>query len=343
MNHRRQYLRWSVGLLAATAVGAVGAANTVTGLPALAGRRQRQEEAGALVWRERALLGFGTTLWLKAAHADAERVEAALAAAVQAIREVEGQMSLFDPASALARLNARGELRSPPPHLLAVLRHAQQVSRASHGAFDASMQPLWTLWSQAAAQGSLPSAALMESSRQLVNWRAIEASPSMVRLNLRGMQLSLNGIAQGYASDLVRQVLRSHGIRHAMVDTGETSVLGQPPGRPEWALAIEDGVGAPGAKRPFPLQVPDGRAIATSSDAHTVFSADRRHHHILDPQTGDSPAWWSSVTVIAASCTQADALTKVFFMTPPAQVAALARRWDVTVVLQDKQGRWMQA
>lgn len=335
MIQRRQCLRWSIGLLAA------GAAFSLPGRAA--SHRPAQDAASALQWRERALLGFGTTLWLKAAHADAARVEAALAAAVQAIREVEKQMSLFDDASALSRLNARGQLPSPPPHLLRVLRYAQQVSRISDGAFDASTQPLWTLWSQVAAQGAVPSASVLERTRALVNWRAIEVSPSMVRLNQRGMQLSLNGIAQGYASDRVKQVLMSHGIRDAMIDTGETSVLGHAPGRPDWPLAIEDVVSEPAAQRHFPLPIPDGRAIATSSDAHTRFSPDRRHHHILDPQTGDSPVWWSSATVMAASCTQADALTKVFFMTPPEKVAELARRWQVDVVLQDKRGRWQRA
>ena len=52
---------------------------------------------GELVWRERALLGFGTTLWIKAAHADTERVEIALDAEVHAIRDVERQMSLLIP------------------------------------------------------------------------------------------------------------------------------------------------------------------------------------------------------------------------------------------------------
>jgi thiamine biosynthesis lipoprotein ApbE len=61
----------------------------------------------------------------------------------------------------------------------------------------------------------------------------------------------------------------------------------------------------------------------------------------MDPHTGYSPTHWSSVTVLAPSCTLADALTKVFFMLPPHAVHAAARRWQVDVVLQDKAGRWM--
>lgn len=325
MMQRRQCLRWAIGLFGAGVSAQVFGAS-----------------APALVWRERVMVGFGTSLWLKAGHANAEQLDAALDEAVTAIRQVERQMSLFDAESALSRMNVRGQLRNPDAHLLNVLSMAREVSAASAGAFDASMQPLWQLWSQASGQGTLPSQRAIDKTRQLVNWRAIEISPALIRLNLPGMQLSLNGIAQGYASDLVRTILQSHGIRHALIDTGETSLLGHAPNDRPWTFGIEDAARQAQQARlqTPPLLVADGRAIATSSDAHTVFSADHRHHHIMDPHTGYSPAHWSSVTVLARSCTLADALTKVFFTLPRERVLPVARHWNVDVVLQDKAGRW---
>ena len=321
MMQRRQCLRWAMGLFGAAASAQV-----------------LGNSAPTLVWRERSLLGFGTTLWLKAGHPDASQLDAALREAVAAIRQVEKQMSLFDPDSALSRLNAQGQLHNPDPHLLKVLSMARDVSAASAGAFDASMQPLWQLWSQASEQGALPSQRAIDKTLHRVNWRALEITPALIRLNIPNMQLSLNGIAQGYASDLVRTILQSHGIRHALIDTGETSLLGHAPHDRAWTFGIEDA--ARKAQETPPLLVADGRAIATSSDAHTVFSADHLHHHIMDPHTGSSPTYWSSVTVLAPACTLADALTKVFFTLPPEQVLPLARRWQVDVVLQDKAGHW---
>lgn len=321
MMPRRQCLRWAIGLFGA------GVSAQVFG-----------KTAPTLIWRERALVGFGTTLWLKAGHTNADQLDTALNVAVAAIRQVEKQMSLFDAGSALSRLNAQGQLRNPDAHLLKVLSVARHVSAASAGAFDVSMQPLWQLWTQASEQGALPSQRAIDKTRQRVNWRAIETSPSLIRLNLTNMQLSLNGIAQGYASDLVRTILQSHGIQHALIDTGETSLLGYAPNDRAWTFSIDDAAHK-GNEVP-PLLVADGRAVATSSDAHTVFSADHRHHHIMDPHTGYSPTHWSSVTVLAASCTLADALTKVFFTLPSEQVLPLARYWKVDVVLQDKTGHW---
>jgi thiamine biosynthesis lipoprotein len=291
----------------------------------------------SLVWQERSLVGFGTTLWIKAAHTDAGRLHGALDASVTAIRAVEKQMSLFDPDSAVSRLNRLGELRRPDPELLSVLTLAQHVSQRSAGAFDVTMQPLWGLWSLHSQTQTVPSAKALSQTRSLVNWRALTVSPEVVRLNVKGMGVSLNGIAQGYAADKVRAVLQSHGVQHALIDTGETALLGQSPKAEDWRFAVEPSAAS---NVPPPVISPHGWALATSSDSHTVFSADHLHHHILNPHTGDSPTHWATVSVMAPSCAKADALTKVFFMCPPRGVERLAKAWGVGVVLQDKRGKW---
>lgn len=299
--------------------------------------------AQAMVWQERALIGFGTTLWLKAAHEDTVTLERALDEAVAEIRHIERVMSLFHPESELVRLNANGRLRTPDPQLVTLLGIARQISQRSAGAFDVSMQPFWSLWSEASSQGELPSSRLLRRARQLVSWHAVRSDPTEVMLERRGMSLSLNGIAQGWAADRVRAVLAAHGIRHAMIDCGETALLGNAPSGSAWRFAIEDAVSrTPVRSEALPrLRVPEGWAIATSSDRHTSFSPDHQHHHILDPRTGYSPGYWSSVTVLAPTCVMADALTKVFFMLPASEVLSAARRWGVDVLLQAKSGNWL--
>jgi thiamine biosynthesis lipoprotein len=320
---RRQCLGFGLGL--------------ALGSPLLAAARE------SLQWRERLLQGFGTTLWLRAGHADADRVEEALDRAAATIRRIESQMSLFDDASALSRLNRSGRLATPDPGLLQVLQLARQVAAGSSGAFDVTMQPLWTVWETASREGRTATVRELARARERVDWRAVESGAQRVLLP-RGFALSLNGIAQGYAADEVRAAVRSLGIRHAMLDTGETGVLGQGPDGLPWRFGIEDAAGGKdgreGQSAMPSLVVPDGLAVATSSDRHTSFSADGRHHHIVDPRNGWSPPHWSSVTVMARHAALADALTKVFFMLPPARLQAEAARWRVRVVAQDRAGRW---
>jgi thiamine biosynthesis lipoprotein len=311
---RRHALHLGLGLLCAPAAG-----------------------APRLQWRERVLLGFGTTLWLRAAHADGARADAALDAAVQALRHVERQMSLFDPDSALSRLNRDGALDAPDTHLVAVLRLARRVAAASNGAFDISVQPLWAAWQRAHAEQRLPTHAELAAARARVDWRAVHLTPGRITLRRPGMALTLNGIAQGYAADLARTALRAHGITHALLDTGEWATLGRAPAGEPWSLGIAD---PRDTQRVVARIEPRGRAVATSSDAQLAFTADRREHHIVDPRSGHSPPQLASVTVAASSAALADALTKVVFMAGWAQGLQAARRWGADALIVDKSGRW---
>jgi FAD:protein FMN transferase len=320
---RRQWLTASLGLGAACA-----------GAGALAG-------SSPLIWRERALLGFGTTLWLRAAHADAPTLERALDDAVAAIRDVEAQMSLFDPNSAVSRLNRDGRLRGAGDDLLRVLQLAQHVSARSDGAFDITVQPLWQAWAAARREARVPTAAGLHAARSLVGWQGVQIDAAEVRLRRPGMAITLNGIAQGYAADRARERLRAHGVEHALLDTGEWAPLGQGPDGAPWALAVADPRGGDaGAVHAVATLQAEGRSVATSSHAHTTFTADRRHHHIFDPRSGVSPAQLASVTVVANSCALADALTKVMFMGGIDDALTGARHWGVDVLAIDKAGRW---
>ena len=332
---RRQWLRLCIGLGAGLAASASGA------------------KPAALVWRERAMVGLGTTLSLRAAHADGAQADAGLDAAVAQIRHVERLMSLFDPQSALSQLNRDGVLRYPHPDFARVLQLAQRVSRQSAGAFDATVQPLWLAWQSAQQAGRLPTQAEIGAARARVGWQNVEVTPRQIRLKQTGMALTLNGIAQGFAGDLAKAALRSHGIRHALLDTGEWSALGNSTGQSTgpspgqntslgpnpsaWRLGIEDPRKAGSLVAKLAL---DGRAVATSSDAHYRFGQDDVHHHIFNPATGYSPHALASVTVLAPSCALADALTKVMFMGSAQRAMQLAQRWQVDVLAVEKTGQW---
>lgn len=330
MNGRRRCLR--------LVLGALGGASA---LPCPAAEPPAPALSADLQWRERLLQGFGTTLWLRAGDADPSRVERGLDAAVRALREVEAQMNLFDPASALRRLNRDGVLVDPPPDLLGVLRLGSRIAARSDGAFDVTVQPLWMAWSGAHRQGRAPSDAELDAARRLVDWRGVDLGPAhapRVTLRRAGMALTCNGIAQGWAADRARAALQRAGIRHALVDTGEWSALGAGPGGDAWTLGIADPRRRAHVMARLQLR---GRAVATSSDAHTSFSVDHTDHHILDPRTGRSPPGLASVTVAAPSGALADALTKVVFMGGPDRALELAQHWGVDVFVVDKRGRWI--
>ena len=317
---RRMFMQMGMGLGGAAALGQAGAS-----------------AQSADVWVSRSFNALGTTMRLRLAHRTAEQAETALAAAQADVRRVEDQMSLFRDSSALSELNRQGVLHNPPPELLQVLRIARAVSQRSHGAFDVTVQPLWLAYSAAQEQGRLPDAAEVAQARALTGWRDLHISASEIRLARPGMGVTLNGIAPGFAADLIQSTLRRHGVRQALINTGEWAALGQAEGGRDWILGVDNPRDASAVVARLAMQ---GRCVATSADDECTFSADHRCHHIMDPRTGYSPPALSSVTVLAPHCVMADAITKVIFMADFATALPLARAWGVDVLVVEKSGRW---
>ena len=241
---------------------------------------------------KRTAAALGTKVSITAMHGSRDRAERAVGAAFGALDQVEQVMSLYRPQSQLCRLNRERVLDGPEPGLVAVLRRAQELARRTGGAFDVTVQPLW----EARARGGtgLPAA------RASVDWRRLHVSRRRIRLAGDGMAVTLNGIAQGYAADRALAALRAHGIERGLVDTGELGGMGRP-----WTVGIQH----PRRTDAYiDLARLDGRCMATSGDYAPASP------HIFDPRTGRTPDRFSSVTVVARSGLDADALSTALFV-----------------------------
>jgi len=107
-------------------------------------------------------------------------------------------------------------------------------------------------------------------------------------------------------------MLKRLGIGHAVVAAGgDSHVLGDRRGRP-WSIAIRDPRDRQRVVAVLPLQ---DTSISTSGDYERFFERDGvRHHHLIDPRTGLSPAELRSVTVLAADGLTSEALSKCVFV-----------------------------
>jgi thiamine biosynthesis lipoprotein len=260
---------------------------------------------------ERTGHALGTKVSITALHEDPDRAARALDEAFAELERVEEVMSLYRPGSQLSRLNRDGVLEAPHPHLVAVLTAAADMHRRSGGAFDATVQPLWQLYASCRKAGIAPSPEAVEEARRKVDGRAIEVAPDRITLRGTGRAITLNGIAQGFACDRVRAVLAAHGVRHALLDTGELGAIGRRADGGRWTAGIQH------PREPdayLALAALDDRFLATSGDYEASFTADFRLNHILDPRTGRSPEEFSSVSVLARTGTEADALSTALFV-----------------------------
>lgn len=323
-------------------LAAAGAAAVWRGRPAPGGAARPSLSGGEPLADGRVLvrgaaLAFGTTVSIAAVHADPGEALAAVREALGRIRGIDALMTVFRPGSEVSRLNAEGVLDRPDPRLVRVLEFSQRLAALSGGAFDVTVQPLWSLFVASARAGRLPSRDEIARARARVGFEALEVSPRRVRLGRAGMAVTLNGVAQGYAADLAAEALRERGVRDALVDAGEHGAAGtRQPGEP-WRIGVRH------PRRPAALLGAvemDGRFVAVSGDYATPFSEDLRHHHLFDPRTGLSPPDRSCAVVAAATGLEADGLTKAMMvLDPPRARALLARFPGAGAVLVGKDGR----
>ncbi|MBZ2210053.1 FAD:protein FMN transferase [Massilia sp. R798] len=270
-----------------------------------------------------AAIAFGTTVTVSVVHVDALQAELAISDALAEVRKVDTLMSVQRESSQVYALNRDGFLHRPDPHLLAVLSRAQDLSRLTRGAFDITVQPLWRSFQQAAQGGFLPPPEMKRQAMACLGWNRIEASAEEVRFGAAGMAITLNGLAQGYAADLALAALRTHGIRHALLDTGEFIGNGRRSALRPWMLGVPDPRDEGRVAATFPVE---GRSVATSGDYQSTFTPDFVHHHILDPATGDSPQELASVTVLAPTGIGADGLSTAFMVMGARKAHTLASR-----------------
>ena len=284
-----------------------------------------------------AALAFGTTITVALVHADAQLAAQAISDALAAVQRVDHLMSIYRPDSQVYRLNRQGVLRRPDAQLLAVLAQARALSEWTDGAFDITVQPLWGAFSEAASRHALPTQAQRRAALALTGWRDLAFDAEQVRFARPGMALTLNGLAQGYAADMALAALRAHGIRHALLDTGELMARGRKRAHQPWTVGVRDPRDAQALAATLHIH---GCAVATSGDYATAFTPDYRHHHIFDPAVGDSPRELASVTVMANTGMLADGLSTAFMVLGRERAAALAASLPgVDLLAIDKQGR----
>ena len=284
-------------MAAAAGLGALGLARGLSAAP--------KGAPAPLRWRGAAL---GARASMTLVHPDPGEARRLIALALSEVRRLERVFSLYRGDSALVALNRDGRLDHPPFELLELLQRARLWSEWSGGAFDVTVQPLWRLHAEHfAAPGADPRGPDRRSIariRRLVDFQAVELASRRIRPARPGMAITLNGIAQGYITDRVSDLLHEEGIGDLLVDLGEIRARGTAPhGRP-WRVGLDSGAPRP---RSSPVLEFTDRAVATSTVGGTVFDAKGRFHHLFDPATSRPSRGLAAAHVVARRATDADA------------------------------------
>jgi thiamine biosynthesis lipoprotein len=267
-------------------------------------------------------------------HPDPPLAQRVIAAARAEIERVEAVFSLFRRDSALVRLNRDGRLDRAPPEFHALLAEARAMSVLSDGAFDVTVQPLWSLYethfSRAGADPSGPAEAAIRAAAAKVGWADLASGAEAVWFRRPGMAATFNGIAQGFVTDRVAALMRAEGFADVLLNLGEWRAWGgHPDGRP-WRVGVADPLAPAALLDTIALR---RGAVASSGGYGTMFEPSGRFHHLFDPTRGRPSPCWAGVSVIAPTATLADALSTTLAVVPADAGAAIFARSGATQAL----------
>jgi thiamine biosynthesis lipoprotein len=286
---------------------------------------------------------MGTTWSARVATNRADDLRPALQAELDAI---VAQMSHWEPDSLLSRYNRApaGTWVDLPAQFFDVVDYALWAHMASGGAYDPAAGALVDLWGFGAARRydhtgfyAPDDDAIDRVLDQRASARLSFDRDGRRLLQPGGVRLDLSSIAKGYAVDSLAQCLERRGLHHYLVEVGgELRGAGvKPDGHPWWVeVEVVPDADVPDSATPQAIVALHGVAIATSGDYRQYFEhGARRVSHTLDPRTGRPVAGdVASVTVLAPTCMEADALSTVLTVLGPedglafAEARALAAR-----------------
>jgi len=290
-------------------------------------------------WFSRDEAIMGTAIHVELWASSRAAADSAIDAVMAEMHRIDRAMSPHKPDSELCRINR--EAGCGPVQLsdemAGLVARALELSHLSQGAFDISYASAGQLYDYRA--GVRPDDGTLADACRAIGYQHLHFDPMACTLafGLPGMRIDLGGFAKGHAVDRGVAILRRLGVAHAIVSAGgDSHVLGDRRGRP-WTVAIRDPRREGEVVAVLPLE---DVAISTSGDYERYFEQGGvRHHHVLDPRTGRSPAHLRSVTILADDGLTTEGLSKtVFVMGRERGLALIERLPGIDAVVVDDRG-----
>jgi len=237
--------------------------------------------------------------------------ESAITSAFEEIERIDNLLSTYKQGSETSLLNKEGFLESPGDDLIYNLERSAYYSKISNGAFDITVKPILDLYSYTFSEmGRAPDEIEINNTLDLIDYSNIIINNNSITLK-KGMQITLGGIAKGYAIDKAIGVLKQNGVKHALVNAGGDMMAIGNKGNEDWRIALEN----PRDKEEYiTIIYLDDMAVCTSGDYERYFDDSKKFHHLVDPRTGYSASELISVTIIANKAIDCDGISTSVFV-----------------------------
>lgn len=292
-------------------------------------------------WSSMRFSAFGTDCLVRVpGHADETRE--VLTAVRDRALTIHSEMSVFDPSSAVSRLNASSGTgwTAVPEDVARILARASEMGAVTDGAFDVTVGPLASLWKPCIREGRVPSSEEIARAREFVGWEHVRVDEAGLRVSLdAGTSVDLGGIAKGFAANEFERILRDNGVSDALLDLGgSVTVLGAPDESEAWTVGIQDPL-APTGVAAAQVRVSDTSVVTSGTNERFFVRGGVRYHHVVDPRTG-SPTQTGllGVTFIGPDALVADALATAALVAGATEAVGWARSLGLELVLVFEDG-----
>jgi len=275
-------------------------------------------------------LVMGTFARVVAIAADPNIANRCIEAALAEIQKVDELMSDYKSDSEISKMNRDAYRRAVKisESTYEVLQRSIEISKLTEGAFDITVGPLVELLRSAEKKNVTPSKAEIAQAESKVGFEKLKLDDQgrTVKFVVEGMRLDLGGIAKGYAVDKAIEVMQKVGAIGGMVDIGgDIRCFGKPArGKKRWLIGLQD---PNKPEEPWPsagelitttrpllvLKLTDAAVATSGGYRRFALIEGKKYSHIINSHIGRmgfSPCGegLSSVTIIANSATDADAL-----------------------------------
>ncbi|MDD5590559.1 MAG: FAD:protein FMN transferase [Dehalococcoidales bacterium] len=317
---------WLVAVIIVFSTTILGATGCTSSTPVETEELTRFEETRTLM---------DTFFTITVYTSDEENAQAVINDAFNRMEEIEREASIFDEQTEAFKLNQDGYLETPSADFRQMINMSLDYSQITDGYFDITVQPLLNLWQAGLWQESESvQQSRIDETLALVGWYKIGIEDARIFFTVDGMEITLGGIAKGYAVDEALDVFNNAGVEHALINAGgDMRMLGTKPQGEPWLVALVNPDDTSQSLAEFSLS---DKAIATSGNYERYFNPEKTAHHIINPKTGYSAAECISTTVIAPSATMADALaTSIYVMGPEAGITLIESLDDAECLIVD--------
>lgn len=204
--------------------------------------------------------------------------------------KIDSSMSLYQPFSKINQFNAAEAGLSLDPQFTVVMQKSFEIYKDTQGKFDVTVAPLVQAWGFGVKPiNEYPDSLTIKQLLNVVGMDGLELNGNYLRKKKPGIQLDLNGIAQGYSVDVVAAYLIKKGITSFMVEIGgELRVTGFKPDGSARRIGIEGPALTPDAEPQIRHVIHITKGAVTTSGNYRKWrqNGSKKIAHLINPKTG---------------------------------------------------------